>query len=76
MLANPVDAIFRCETLDELAFVMEEAFVGVMKRKDGGDYTLQDWAVWACKYPNFYVARKCAVAMYCRIIVDRRIPHV
>ena len=76
MLANPLGAIYECETVDELVFVLEEAFKGVMKRRDGGDYTKIEWFGWINKYDSFLKARKCAGAMYIRVSQDRRTPHV
>jgi hypothetical protein len=76
MISNPLSAIHACRDIDELVFVMEEAFKGVMKRQDGGDYTRLDWFGWSCKYDSFPKARKCAGAMYCRVLKDRRIPNV
>jgi hypothetical protein len=76
VLPNPIDAMFRCETLDELAFVMEEAFKKLITKDGGEPYTDSDWAKWAVKYKDFYTARKCAVSTYCRLRDEKRIPHV
>jgi hypothetical protein len=66
MISNPIDAIGNCRTRSQLARTLEE----LMKPQyPNGDR--KGWEVWSVKYKSVATAKKCAVAMYQKMIGER-----
>lgn len=63
MIVAPVKALFSTEDIEQLASVLED----VMRCKYPS-YDKKAWILWAAQYKSFRVARRCAIAMYQRLV--------
>lgn len=62
MIANPVDAIAKCNSREDLAKVLEE-----LMKPWYPTYTNRSWELWSVKYPKLTTAKKCALSIYRRV---------
>lgn len=65
MIANPVDAIGNATTRTKLAEVLMELMRDVYP-----DSNVKGWESWAVKYKSLPVAKKCALSMYNKLVLN------
>jgi hypothetical protein len=63
MISNPLDAIANCTSRTKLAEVLNELMKPQYPNSDK-----VGWEFWAVKYSNFITAKKCALAMYKKMV--------
>jgi hypothetical protein len=65
MISNPIDAIGDATTRSKLAEVLVELMKDVYPDSDK-----KGWESWAIKYKSLPVAKKCALSMYNKMVLN------